>query len=112
LERLAAITPRPHINLLIYHGILAHGRAAARISRAWTPSASRSVGVMRNMRFAFLHHLANRETNEDRHATGRLDNAEGRRARDAVRKAMGSEKARRWVRRIEFRYVDDPSSSP
>jgi hypothetical protein len=23
LERLAAITPRPHINLLIYHGVLA-----------------------------------------------------------------------------------------
>jgi hypothetical protein len=41
LEKLAALTPRPRINLILYHGVLApHARWRARIVAYGTPSAA------------------------------------------------------------------------
>ncbi len=41
LEKLAALTPRPRINLILYHGVLApHARWRARVVACGTPSAA------------------------------------------------------------------------
>lgn len=63
LERLAALVPRPRINLVLYYGVLApracgHGRVGRRPNRPWAELMERSFPPSPRLRRASLERFA------------------------------------------------------